>query len=86
MNVLYLDDFHIGQQFGSGRLRVGTNQIKSFAAEFDPQPFQVLRAYRAEMSGYSDPPKSYQCVGDFLVELRGFEPLTSAVRLQRSPI
>jgi hypothetical protein len=23
---------------------------------------------------------------DFLVELRGFEPLTSAVRLQRSPI
>jgi hypothetical protein len=23
---------------------------------------------------------------DYLVELRGFEPLTSAVRLQRSPI
>ena len=41
MNELYLDDFHVGQKFGSGRLRVETNQIKAFAAEFDPQPFHL---------------------------------------------
>ena len=41
MNELYLDDFQVGQKFGSGRLRVETNQIKAFAAEFDPQPFHL---------------------------------------------
>ena len=41
MNELYLDDFHVGQNFGSGRLRVETDQIKAFAAEFDPQPFHL---------------------------------------------
>ena len=41
MNELYLDDFQVGQMFGSGRLRVETNQIKAFAAEFDPQPFHL---------------------------------------------
>jgi len=41
MNELYLDDFHVGQKFGSGRLRVETDQIKPFAAEFDPQPFHL---------------------------------------------
>ena len=41
MNELYLDDFHVGQKFGSGRLRVETDQIKAFAAEFDPQPFHL---------------------------------------------
>jgi acyl dehydratase len=41
MNELYLDDFHVGQKFGSGRLRVGVDQIKAFAAEFDPQPFHL---------------------------------------------
>ena len=30
-------------------------------------------------------PETRAVRGDFLVELRGFEPLTSAVRLQRSP-
>ncbi len=37
----YLEDFTVGQIFGSGRLRVDTEQIKAFAAEFDPQPFHL---------------------------------------------
>ena len=37
----YLEDFTVGQTFGSGRLRVDTEQIKAFAAEFDPQPFHL---------------------------------------------
>ena len=37
----YLEDFAIGQTFGSGRLLVDTERIKSFAAEFDPQPFHL---------------------------------------------
>src|SRR3954462_8646954 len=35
----YLEDFATGQKYGSGRLRVESERIKSFAAEFDPQPF-----------------------------------------------
>jgi acyl dehydratase len=35
----YLEDFAPGQKYGSGRLRVESERIKSFAAEFDPQPF-----------------------------------------------
>jgi acyl dehydratase len=30
-----------GQTYGSGRLRVDEERIKSFAAEFDPQPFPL---------------------------------------------
>ena len=41
MTVLYLEDFAVGQTFGSGRLRVDRERIKSFAAEFDPQPFHL---------------------------------------------
>ena len=37
----YLEDFSPGQIFGSGRLRVDRQRIKSFAAEFDPQPFHL---------------------------------------------
>lgn len=37
----YLEDFAVGQTFGSGRLRVEEERIKSFAAEFDPQPFHL---------------------------------------------
>ncbi len=39
--MLYLEDFEPGQKFGSGRLRVDAERIKSFAAEFDPQPFHL---------------------------------------------
>jgi acyl dehydratase len=31
----------VGQRFGSGRLRVEADRIKSFAAEFDPQSFHL---------------------------------------------
>jgi acyl dehydratase len=41
MREHYLEDFAVGQTFGSGRLRVGADRIKSFAAEFDPQPFHL---------------------------------------------
>ena len=41
MSSLYLEDFAAGQTFGSGRLRVDEERIKSFAAEFDPQPFHL---------------------------------------------
>jgi acyl dehydratase len=41
MNQRYLEDFTVGQRFGSGRLRVDKERIKTFAAEFDPQPFHL---------------------------------------------
>lgn len=37
----YLEDFTVGQKFGSGRITVKQERIKSFAAEFDPQPFHL---------------------------------------------
>ena len=37
----YLEDFEPGQKYGSARLRVESERIKSFAAEFDPQPFHL---------------------------------------------
>lgn len=41
MTERYLEDFAVGQTFGSGRLGVDKERIKSFAAEFDPQPFHL---------------------------------------------
>lgn len=41
MTERYLEDFAVGQTFGSGRLRVEKERIKSFAVEFDPQPFHL---------------------------------------------
>ncbi len=41
MSERYLEDFAVGQKFGSGRLRVDKERIKTFAAEFDPQPFHL---------------------------------------------
>jgi acyl dehydratase len=37
----YLEDFAVGQKFGSASLRVEEERIKRFAAEFDPQPFHL---------------------------------------------
>ncbi len=37
----YLEDFVVGQIFGSARLRIDADQIKKFAVEFDPQPFHL---------------------------------------------
>src|SRR6201997_1109990 len=42
MRELYLEDFQVGQGFdGSTRIRIDRERIKSFAAEFDPQPFHL---------------------------------------------
>jgi acyl dehydratase len=41
MTERYLDDFAVGQTFGSGRLVVEEARIRTFAAEFDPQPFHL---------------------------------------------
>lgn len=41
MSGRYLEDFAVGQTFGSGRLRISGEQIKAFATEFDPQPFHL---------------------------------------------
>ena len=37
----YLEDYQVGQKFGSGSLKVEPEGIKRFAAEFDPQPFHL---------------------------------------------
>ena len=41
MTERYLEDFEAGQIFGSGRMRIDADRIKSFATEFDPQPFHL---------------------------------------------
>ena len=42
LGVRYLEDFSVGQKFGGAqRVRVDAARIKSFAAEFDPQPFHL---------------------------------------------
>ena len=37
----FLEDFTVGQTFGSGRLKIDAEEIKRFAANFDPQPFHL---------------------------------------------
>lgn len=37
----YLEDFEAGQTFRSRRIHIDVDRIKSFAAEFDPQPFHL---------------------------------------------
>ncbi len=44
MTARYLEDVAVGQTFSSGRLRIDTEQIKTFAAAFDPQPFHLDEA------------------------------------------
>jgi acyl dehydratase len=48
MTQRYLEDFSPGQTFGSGRLTIDAERIKSFAAEFDPQPFHLDEAAARE--------------------------------------
>jgi|SRR5258708_5497346 acyl dehydratase len=38
---LYLDDLHVGQRFTSATYAIDEAQIKTFAAQFDPQPFHM---------------------------------------------
>ena len=37
----YLEDYAPGQTYACGRVEVDIDRIKSFAAEFDPQPFHL---------------------------------------------
>jgi len=41
MAELYLEDFTVGQRFVSATHRIDADQIKAFAARFDPQPFHT---------------------------------------------
>jgi acyl dehydratase len=41
MTARYFEDFAVGQSYGSRRARIDADRIKSFAAEFDPQPFHL---------------------------------------------
>jgi acyl dehydratase len=47
MNELYFEDLALGRRFGSGRVKVDADAIKSFAAQFDPQPFHLDEATAA---------------------------------------
>ena len=38
---LYLEDLYVGQSFTSAPHLLDAEQIKKFAAEFDPQPFHL---------------------------------------------
>ena len=44
LKPLYLEDLHVGQRFTSGSYYMDLDQMKAFAAEFDPQPFHVDEA------------------------------------------
>lgn len=41
MSERYLEDFAVGQRYRSARRRIDSERMKSFAAEFDPQPFHL---------------------------------------------
>src|SRR5262249_39099327 len=41
MSDLFLDDITVGQVFVTGGRRVSADEIKLFAAAFDPQPFHL---------------------------------------------
>jgi acyl dehydratase len=52
MTERYLEDYAVGQRFGSGRITIDIAAMKAFAAEFDPQPFHLDEAAaRASMFG-----------------------------------
>lgn len=39
--LVYLEDVSVGQRFVTGSHALDEQQIKSFAAQFDPQPFHL---------------------------------------------
>ena len=41
MTEHFLEDYQVGQTYGSSIARVEADRIKSFAVEFDPQPFHL---------------------------------------------
>jgi len=44
MDELYLEDFTVGRRFISETRRIDSDQIKTFARQFDPQPFHLDEA------------------------------------------
>src|SRR5215467_5685728 len=46
--VFHLDDLFVGQRFTSGARTLSADEIKSFAREFDPQPFHLDEAAARE--------------------------------------
>ena len=48
MTERFLEDFQPGQTFESGRIRIDVERVKSFAAEFDPQPFHLDESAAAD--------------------------------------
>ena len=42
--ALYFEDVYVGQRFESARRLISKDEIKRFAAEFDPQPFHLDEA------------------------------------------
>ena len=44
MSSLFLEDFHVGMKMSSGTHELDAEQIKAFAAAFDPQPFHLNEA------------------------------------------
>jgi acyl dehydratase len=52
VGALYLEDLAVGQTYATGTLTVEPEQVKAFAAEFDPQPFHLdADAARGTMFG-----------------------------------
>jgi acyl dehydratase len=49
----FLDDLRVGQRFASGSHLIDAEQIKAFAAQFDPQPFH-LDAEAAKASRFGE--------------------------------
>jgi acyl dehydratase len=41
MERQYLEDLHAGQHFRSGEVKLDEQNIRRFAAEYDPQPFHL---------------------------------------------
>jgi acyl dehydratase len=41
MSERYLEDYAVGQIYGSARMKIDAVAIKAFAADFDPQPFHL---------------------------------------------
>lgn len=42
--IFFFEDFAVGQVFSTPRLSIDADQIKSFARQFDPQPFHLDEA------------------------------------------
>src|SRR5271166_3058155 len=48
MTQRYLEDFAVGQTYGSGRLRIDRERMQSLCRQFDPQPFHLDEAAAQE--------------------------------------